>query len=344
MKFQPNKIIAICLSLLWSGTFGGLRGGIIGQDSKPLVISNFRRIEPNHFGDQFAWGNNSQLFYIRHHPSGAFIYLKDLATNQTNLITKGTSPAFLNFDNHDSICFLRRTGYSDEREIWLFSIYPKTGVQGEHKFSGAVLRIQDNIHLNPDDSHSFAYRFSCDRADGYFEQIRLSQVKDYEDPFLRTSVLYSRPMGGMMPSISGWLDKDTVLCFLGEEPYRLKVSSKVILPENQSNPRDYNADHYPEDESGLLVQGLEGKVVLPRSNISPDGNSYLVYSPKREAILQKNIYGKELSATMLPDSVKYKDFHPKHPIFSPDGQHIAFIGLAKTSGRDQRTIYLADVN
>ena len=149
-----------------------------------------------------------------------------------------------------------------------------------------------------------------------------------------------------MPSISGWLDKDTVLCFLEEEPYRLKVSSQVILPENQSNPKNYNADHYPEDKSDLLVQGLEGmkKVVLPHSNFSLDGNSCLVYSPKRKAILQKNIYGRELFATMLPDSVKYQDFHPKYPIFSSDGQHIAFVGLVKTNGRDQRTIYLADVN
>jgi hypothetical protein len=206
--------------------------------------------------------------------------------------------------------------------------------------------INDDIYLNPRTAVYLHTAYSCSSAEGGFDQIRLTQIKedkDYRATSLQTSVLYSRSFGNL--SISGWLDKDTVLFFLGEQPYRLKASSRVFLTHYQSNPTNFNAKHYPEDESGLLVQGLEGmtKVVLPRSNFSPDGNSFLVYSRGRKAILQKNTQGTELSATVLPDSVRYNEYHSGHPVFSPDGRHIAFLGLVKTDAGDKTTIYLADI-
>ncbi len=343
-QIQIKKVLTICSFLFWAGTFGGGNvGGMISQDAKSLVISNFRRIEPDLRDDQFAWGNDSQLFYVRSHPSGRFIYLLDPASDKTYLITKGSSPAFFKFPGYDSIYFLRSTGYSMDKEVWLYCIYRKFGIQGEHKLATSDLMLEDDIYLNPDDSRLFAYRYFCCEAEGGFKQVRFAQLDGNGRPISRNGVLYSRSEGAMTLSISGWLDKDTLVCFLGEQPYRLKVSFQVTLPNYQSNPRDFNADHYPEDQSGLLIQGLEGinKVVLPRSNFSPDGNSYLIYSPDRNAILQKNFRGTELSVTMLPDSVKYLPI--MHPVFSPDGRHIAFKGLVKTDDGEHRTIYLADI-
>lgn len=349
MKTRTRMALMICSILLWAGTSGGSKERTMtSQDVRPLTISNFRRFAPDLLVDQFAWGNGSQLFYVRRHPSGRFIYLQDPSNERTDLITKGFSPIFLKFSDRDALYFLHETGYWSDKEIWAYSIFPRSGVQGEHKVSRSPLMIQDEIFPQPDDHYYdpqlFAYRYYCDSASGSFKQIRLTRLGNSTDPFLRTAVLYSRDVGGTLPSISGWLDKETLVCFLGEQPYRLKTGFQVILPNYQSLPRNFDADHYPADQSGLLVQGLEGinKVILPRSNFSPDGSSYLVYCPERNAILQRDIQGTELSATVLPDPVRYLPI--KHPVFSPDGRHVAFIGLIKAGEGDRRTIYLADIN
>ena len=310
------------------------------QVPKPLAISNFRRIKADQLGDQFAWSNDSQLFYVSRLPSGEFIYRWDLRTGQTALITKGVSPAFRKFPDHDSLFFMRENGYGIDEEFWCFLIYPTNEVGGESKWSSAVLNIHDDIYLNPADCLSFVYRFSCTGACGDFAQIRYAHVGSYGDPSAQVYVLFSRQSGEPL-FISGWLDNDTLLCFIQEEPYRLKVSFKVIVREAFTPSPDWV--HYPEENSNLLVRGLEGiqRVALPCSNFSQDGRSYLVYSPSRKSIVQKDIHGKELSSTALPDSVHY--FNSKQPVFSPDGRHIAFIGLINPNN-GSRAIYLADID
>jgi hypothetical protein len=346
MRFPKSEALTICLFLVWSPILSGNPvSDTIGQGPKPLAISNFRRITPDQLGDQFAWGNDSQLYYVRRCPSGKFIYSCHLSTGRTALITKGVSPAFRGSPGHESVFFLRDTGYGIDQELWCFDIYPRTQTEGEEKWSSAILEIKDDIYLSPADSRSLVYRFEGDVASGGFVQIRYARVKPYGDLSLQTFVLFSRNSGGPLPAISGWLDNDTLVCFIHEEPYRLKVTTRAVLAETYSTS-DYDPGHYPEAQSGLLVPGLEGveKVKLPRSNFSPEGTSYLVYSPSRKSIIQRNIQGKELSSTVLPESVRYQDFDSKQPVFSPDGRHIAFIGLMKTNNGDQRTIYLADVN
>lgn len=341
MRNSKVKLLTICLYLIWNVTFSECAAAdTTGEGSKPIAISNFRRINPDQFGDQFAWGNDSQLFYVRRYPSGVFIYLWDLKTDQSALITKGVSPAFLKFPDHDSMFFMRETGYGVDQELWCFLIYPTN--EGESKWSSAILEMEDDIYLNPNDGRSFVYRFWCGRACGDLEQIRYAHVGPYGDRSAQVYVLFSRQLGGPLPAISGWLDNDTVICFIHEEPYRLKVSSRVPLVEKVTGP-NYDSGHYPEEQSDLLVRGLGGikRVILPRSNFSPDGSSYLVYSPSRNSIIQKNIQGQELRSTVLPEFVRYQE---KQPVFSPDGRHIAFSGLIKASSGDQKTVYVADIN
>lgn len=341
MRFPGRKVLTIWLLLILNVSVSGRPAAdATGQCAKPLAISNFRRIAADQIGDQFAWGNESQLFYVRQHPSGKFIYLWNLRTSQTALITKGVSPAFQKFPDHDALFFMRENGYGIDRELWCFLSYPRNEVEGESKWSSATLSIQDDIYLNPADSRSFVYPFSCTGACGDFEQIRYAHLGSYGDSSAQVYVLFSRQSGGPL-FISGWLDNDTILCFIQEEPHRLKVSFNVPALRQFTPSPDWA--HYPEEHGNLLVRGLEGieRVALPRSNFSPDGRSYLVYSPTRKSIVQKDIHGKDLSSTVLPDSVHY--FSSKQPVFSPDGRHIAFIGLINPNN-GTRAIYLADVD
>jgi len=194
--------------------------------------------------------------------------------------------------------------------------------------------------MSPGDERTFAYRYQCDRADGDFKQIRITQVHYYGDASSRTGVVYSRDFAGEMPVVSGWMDRDTLICFIKEEPYRLKASfDEPVRPENGSRA---NMHHYPEDGKRYLVRGLGGRteVLLPSSNFAQDGRSYLVYSARQNSILQKDLTGNEVGRTELPSTVKYYD---KELSFSLDGQHIAFIGYVNGPSGNVRAIYVADV-
>jgi hypothetical protein len=103
-----------------------------------------------------------------------------------------------------------------------------------------------------------------------------------------------------MPSISGWMDKDTLICFIGEEPYLLKVN--VDEPVTSGNSPPANMRHYPDNKKGYL--------------------------------------GNEIARTELPSMVKYCD---KQPVFSLDGQHIAFIGSVNSPLGDARTVYIGEI-
>lgn len=347
MRRRTRTTLCYVVVLLAEAAGRGPSALLAAQPSKPLAISNFRTPSLEHLDDQFAWGGNSVLFYVHRHPSGPFIYLLNLSTNQSELITKGTSPAFrccTTFPgiqgSMDSLYFLRDLGYSIEKEFWRYDHFLATAVQGEHKDSSATLMIASDIFLSPTDDRSLVYRYSCSMAEGGFKQIRITRVKPYGDPAYQTAVLYSRDLGdGETPSVSGWVNEDTVICFIGDEPYSLKVNFGRMTGSAMAGA---NLRHYPDDKSGNLIRGLGGRneVELPASNFAPDGKSYLVYSSQKHAIIQKHLDGTEVRSTELPAGVRYDDIEPVLPKFSRDGRHIAFIGRLD----DGRTVYVADVN
>jgi hypothetical protein len=322
-----------------------------GQPTKPFFISKFRPVPLDPLNDRFCWGSDSQLFYVHLHPSGRFIYLLNLSTNQSELITKGTSPYFrplatvpgtsLNFD---SLYFLRDLGYSIDKELWRYDRFFTGGTQGEAKFSSAILRIAGDIFLSPEDDRLLAYSYGGSRAEGFFQQIRATRVKRYDDASFETAVLYSRDLGGEMPTISGWVDSETLVCFIRNEPYLLKVDFSFVLGSEVET-----ANHYPDDNSGKLIRGLAGRneVKLAASNFAPDGTSYLVLSSQTRSIVQKRLDGSEVRRTELPSEVRVLprdpelgSFNEYPPKFSRDGRHIAFLGFVDNVG----TVYVADVN
>jgi len=65
---------------------------------------------------------------------------------------------------------------------------------------------------------------------------------------------------------------------------------------------------------------------------------------KCRLIYEQPLSGKEIAATQLPGTVKYKDYEYKHPLISWDGRHIAFTGLTGTVANSRRVIYIADTN
>ena len=182
-------------------------------------------------------------------------------------------------------------------------------------------------------------------ADGGFEQIRLSTVRGYGETYSNTKVLYSRPMGPSLPSISGWIDQKRLVCFIGETPYILRTDQGIDLRETDSDQGELN--HYPEEGSGLLTKGLDewDSILLPVSNFTPDGLSYIVYSQNRNALVQRSLDGKDITSVALPDSIEYLAYKCEYPKFSSDGLHICFIGLAKKEdGRKLVTLWVADVS
>lgn len=202
---------------------------------KPYTFSNFRTPPEDRANDQFVWGNGSELFYVHRHPSGSFIYALNLLTNRSELITKGTSPAFHRFTHIravkgsvDSAYFLRETGYSIEKELWRYDHFLDANVQGEHILSTATIRVDTDIFVSPtvdwsNPSVTFAYRYYGSMSEGGFSQIRITRTSSDFHTY-QTAILYSRgPDDRGVPSISGWLDANTLVCFIRNEPYRLKV-------------------------------------------------------------------------------------------------------------------------
>lgn len=348
MRARPRlSLSCVVIVLLAEATERGALALLAAETPKPLAISDFRRPPLDQPADQFAWGTDSELFYVRRHPSGPFIYLLNLSTSQVELITKGSSPAYRGAtrlqginDTFESLYFLRDIGYSIEKEFWRYDHFLGTHVQGEHKESGATVMVASNIFLSPADARSFVYRYDCDMAEGGFKQIRITRVKSYGDPSYQTAVLYSRNLGDRdIPSISGWIDAETLICFIQDVPYLLKAKANLLLGSAMAGA---NLRHYPDDKSGYLIRGLAGRreVELPASNFAPDGKSYLVFSAQKHSIIQRDLDGSEIISTELPDGIKYDDIEPMPPILSRDGRHIAFIGRLN----DVKTIYVADVN
>jgi hypothetical protein len=139
------------------------------------------------------------------------------------------------------------------------------------------------------------------------------------------------------------MDKDKLICFIGEQPCQLRVTFDIPVSSMAAIPTEMR--HYPTDSSGYLVRGLQGKkdVLIPASNFAPDGRSYLVYSSKRHAIVQKDLNGRELASAQLPAEVKWEEFAPRQPAFSRDGRHIAFVGKVAGPPGNKKAIYVADV-
>ena len=300
-----KKLVRIRCPFIAVGVlFCGISAGSFFQNTKPIVISNIRRISMEQFGDLFAWGKGSELFYVAWQKSGRYIYSQDLANGHIELITKGESPAFITYadPDRDSISFLRGTGASIDCEVWQFDRFRKTDIEGESKISDGSIMINDDDHFpSPLDDNeayqAFAYRyfkFDPHAIDFRFWQIRVAQImRDRPRIYLVVRISYSRRETAGTLNISGWLDADTLLCFSGEEPFRLKYDPtkgfivRDIVPETPG----LDFANFPDSKSGDVIWGLAGvgHVQLPGSNFSPDGNSYLVYSVKRNAIIQKNL-------------------------------------------------------
>jgi hypothetical protein len=80
-------------------------------------------------------------------------------------------------------------------------------------------------------------------------------------------------------------------------------------------------------------------VLIPGSTFAPDGKSYLIYSAKRNAVIQKDLVGKEIAVTGPPAAVRCKEYHPEPPRISRDGRHLAFVCEAVHGG----VLYVADL-
>ncbi len=316
---------------------------LANPESRPLSISNFRRVSVDMYGSSFTWGNESQLIYSRRELYEPRLYLHDLSSGKITFLSKGTSPVFRKEQDHDTIYFLKSTGYSDDNELWEYSIYPK--VQGEAKVSSAIIRASHDIYLSPVDVHTFAYRYSCCMAEGGFNQIRLTTIKRYRETYIETKILYSKPLGRELPSIAGWIDGEHLICFIKEEPYVLSTTSGLMLfPKSEVNREKQT--NYPAKKSEALTNGLKNlnKIILPASNFTPDGRSYIVYSKERNSLIQRSLDGKEIFSTALPKAVEYYSYQYEHPKFSRDGRHICFVGLVTTGdGHKKPTLWIADV-
>ena len=309
---------------------------------RPLSLTNFRRLGNDMFGSSFTWGKGSQLIYSSMYESERRLYLHDLDTGRIDFISKGRSPVFRKFQDHSVIYFLKSTGYSDKKELWQFHIYINN--RGESKVSSATIRASSDIYPSPWNVRVFAYRYNCCMAEGGFEQIRLTEVKGYDKTYNKTMDL-SRPFRGDLPSIAGWLDRKHLSCFVNDEPCILRTDHGIELSETHVNRNKLN--NYPEEESGLLTKGLHGynRIILPSSNFAPDGRTYIVYSDKRNALVQRTLDGTDITSIYLPDSIEYKAYKHEHPKFSRDGHHICFVGLAKkANGQKRVTLWIADVN
>ncbi|HEY7390327.1 MAG TPA: hypothetical protein VH640_17560 [Bryobacteraceae bacterium] len=86
-----------------------------------------------------------------------------------------------------------------------------------------------------------------------------------------------------MPTISGWLDADTLVCFMKNEPFLLKVDLSLVTGsgyfaavKSDGKVGTATSRHYPDDSSGKLIRGLAGRneIKLPASYFAPDGKSY----------------------------------------------------------------------
>jgi hypothetical protein len=135
----------VVVVFLAEATERGALALLAAETSKPLAISSFRRLPLDQPADQFTWGTDSELFYVRRHPSGPFIYSLNLSTSQVELITMGSSPAYRGTtrlqginDSFESLYFFRDIGYSIEKEFWRYDHFLGTHVQGEHKESNAI--------------------------------------------------------------------------------------------------------------------------------------------------------------------------------------------------------------
>lgn len=338
MMYSRKNFLLLIITIIMVGQFGRC-----SADSEliPLSLTNFRRLSDDMFGASFTWGKKSQLIYSSIHESGRRLYLRDLDTGRVDFISKGRSPVFREFEDHSAIYFLKSTGYSDDKELWQLQMYPKS--HGESKVSSATIRVSYDIYPSSWNDRVFAYRYSCCMAEGGFEQIRLTEVKRYGETYNKTRILYSRPLGGHLPSISGWLDQKQLLCFVGEEAYILRTDHDIELSQTHSNRN--RLCNYPSEDSGLLKKGLHGhdRITLSSSNFAPDGRSYIVYSDKRNALIQRSLDGLEISCTDLPDWIEYNAYQCEHPKFSQDGDHICFVGLVKVGdGRKKVTLWIAD--
>jgi hypothetical protein len=319
-----------------------------------MYITGFREISPPTHISNFTWGEDSQIIYSCFRER-TLIYLYDLKTKRTHLVSLGRYPTFRKpkppSECLSSIYFLRSSGHGDGRELWRYSIYPN--YRGESKVSNAVIDIFDEIYLSPSDDTRFAYRYSVCMADGGFKQVRLTKVGRYPHNDSETRVLYSQELGSPLPlpTISGWLDDKHLVCFLDDIPYILSVEPGILIDSKSRgfpvNPADWDKlKSYPNDGK-LLHKGLNGfdRVIIPGSNFAPDGLSYIVYSEKENRLIQRSLKGEEISSVSLPI-----EFEPRyyirgdHPRFSRDGRHICFIGLKRSKeGRAKSTLWIADV-
>lgn len=335
-----KNFLPLIITIIITSPFGQCLADI---GLNPLSLMNFRRLGNDMFGSSFTWGKDSQLIYSKIYESGRRLYLHDLDTGRIDFISKGWSPVFREFKDHSVIYFLKSTGYSDKNELWQFLKYPNNC--GESKASSATIRASRDIYSPPWNTHIFASRYSCCMAEGGFEQIRLTEVKGYDRTYNKTIILFSKPLGGNLPSIAGWLDQKCLICFVNDDPYILRTDHGIDLSETHANRDKLN--NYPEEKSGLLTKGLQGRnrIILPSSNFAPDGRTYIVYSDKRKALVQRSLDNTDITSINLPDSIEYKEFKHVHPKFSRDGRHICFVGLIKeANGQKRVTLWIADVN